>query len=425
MPTLDCDIIFFALARWDGPYSSTAYSLAKALSKHTRVFFVDNPFTIKDLIIHRHSAQIAVRRNALWKGKDLFLHPDKNYPDLVVVTPRVTLSINWLPPGRVYDFFSKINDYALSAAINETCESFAIKKYILVNSFNPLFGRFLDLSQKPALTIYQSVDNISHSSYIRKHGPALEKQAIQVADFTIVTSSELQRLKSAISDDVHLIPNAANTVFFNKAVTEPLEKPKELQDIPPGKKIICYTGNICHRLDYDLLIKVATHHPDRILLMVGPFANDQYKTSGLAALPNVIFTGRKSMEELPAYLKHADCCIIPFLCNELTKSIYPLKINEYLSAGKPVVSTAFSVDIRSFKSVSYISENHDEFVADVETAIQGDTPDQILQRVNFSSGNTWSSRAHHFIDLTQKYLGENDRPGRKPKLGAGIQAVYK
>src|SRR5688500_17944128 len=93
---LDYDILIFALARWDGNYSSTSYSLAKALSAHTCVFYIDNPFTVKLFFKDRNSAQIKKRKNALLYGKDIFVTPDPAHPNLVAVTPKLVAPINWM-----------------------------------------------------------------------------------------------------------------------------------------------------------------------------------------------------------------------------------------------------------------------------------------------------------------------------------------
>ena len=410
----DYDIIMMALARWDGPYSSTAYSLAKELSRHTRVFYVDNPVSVNEFIKKRNLPEFKRRKRALLTGRDFFTPADADYPNLFAITPRITIPANWLPAGIVYDTIGRFNDAAVASTLNHTIKVFGIRKFILINSFNPLFGRYMSLSIKPALTIYQSVDNISQSPYLDKHGPRLENEAIRKANFTIVTSSELKRLKSPYSENVFLLPNAANTKLFRQAVKEDLPVPEEIRKLPSGKKIICYTGNICQRLDYELLKKVAIKHSDKVLMMIGPLARNAsgdhyYKDAGLDQHSNVIFTGKKKIEELPAYLKHSHCTIIPFLCNELTKSIYPLKINEYLSAGKPVVTTSFSEDILTFKEVANISESHDAFVSMIEKAIDTDSEASKMERMIFSASNNWEARAHHFIELTVEFLKQHER----------------
>jgi glycosyltransferase involved in cell wall biosynthesis len=402
----DFDIIIMPLTRWDSPYSSTAYSIAKELSRHTRVFYIDNPFTIKDYFTPRNKSLVGKRKNALVKGKDIFVKPDENYPQLVAVTPQLILPINWLPSGNIYNNLSRFNDKVVNKAINRTIEKFGIKRYIFINSFNPLFSKHFKFSVEPLLKVYQNVDDSSQSDYLYKHGPKLEADLIRNSDFTIVTSSELKRMSSRYSQHVYLLPNAANVKLFQKAVTEPLQKPKELAQIPPEKKIICYTGNICMRLDYELLSKVAAEHKDKILLMIGPLYNDNYKTSGLDKFPNVIFTGRKSIEELPAYLKYSDCCIIPFLCNQLTKSIYPLKINEYLSAGKPVISTNFSEDISKFSDIAAICYDHKSFVDNIDKAISQDSVVEKKRRIGYASQNNWETRAIEFIALANQFLAK-------------------
>jgi teichuronic acid biosynthesis glycosyltransferase TuaH len=402
MATTDFDIIMLALPRWDGAYSSTAYSMAKELSRYTRVFYIDNPFTYKDYYANKNGTQIVRRKNALLQGKDIFTTPDAEFPNLVAVTPKLTLPINWLPKGIFYNLLSRWNDKIMERAIEETIKAFSIKKYAFINSFNPLFGKYFSKRINPFLAIYHCVDDISKSAYVAKHGTRLENEAVRKADLTLVTSMELKRLKSIHSSHVYYLPNAADVALFQKAVRENLTKPRELANIT--KKIICYTGNICHRLDYELLVKIARQHQDKILLMIGPFANDNYKKAGLDKMDNVLFTGRKSIEELPYYLKYSDCCIIPFLCIPLTKSIYPLKINEYLSAGKPVVTTNFSEDIANFGEVAFVSSNHEEFIGNISTAIDGDNEKKVDDRVEYASTNSWSYRAKQFFEIIDKHV---------------------
>jgi teichuronic acid biosynthesis glycosyltransferase TuaH len=215
-------------------------------------------------------------------------------------------------------------------------------------------------------------------------------------------------MKSALFRNVFLLPNAADTALFQQAIKKKLPRPAEISRLPEGTRIICYMGNICQRLDYELLAKVACAHHDKVLLMVGPRTRTDHGVTGLSKLPNVIFTGGKPVEALPAYLQYSHCCIIPFLCNQLTKSIYPLKINEYLSAGKAVVTTSFSEDIQGFSGVVWISENHNEFIHQVQKAIDDDADSSKIERMVFSASNNWEARAHHFIDLTVEFLKHHD-----------------
>jgi teichuronic acid biosynthesis glycosyltransferase TuaH len=136
--------------------------------------------------------------------------------------------------------------------------------------------------------------------------------------------------------------------------------------------------------------------------MIGPHSIDQALYDDLAAFPNMRFLGRRNLADLPAYLHHSHCAIIPFKCNDLTKSIYPLKVNEYLAAGLPVVSTAFSEDIQAFSEVVEISESADDFCRRITVAMGNDTEASRHQRVQIASCNTWEDRARRFWDIVTK-----------------------
>jgi teichuronic acid biosynthesis glycosyltransferase TuaH len=403
MNSASFDIVILALPRWDGLYSSTAYSLAKSLSTHARVFYIDNPFTWKDFLLRRKSPHMAKRKRALLKGQERFTVPDERYPNLVAVTPELVYPNNWLPAGFFYDALARVNDGIVNRTLNDLFRHFKIDNFVFINSFNPLYGKYFSGLKKPLLSIYHCVDDISKSVYVARHGTRLEAEMMQKFDLTLVTSMALKGLKQGLAKRLYYLPNAADVDLFQQSWQLNLDKPPEFKRIPDGKRIIFYMGNICHRLDYELLRKIATRFNNDYLVLVGPITKDEYWKVGLDKLSNVMATGNKQLEELPAYVKYADCCIIPFALTPLTQSIYPLKINEYLSAGKPVVTTHFSDDIATFASVAIVAKSHDEFLEHVALSMAHDSKQKAAARVAFASANNWTARA---IEL-MRIINEN------------------
>lgn len=394
-------VIFLALARWDGPYSSTALSLARELS-HTRpVFYIDNPFTWKDVIFRYREPQIQKRKKALLTGKQIFSSPNGFPPGLTMVCPPPVWPVNWLPEGKIYDRMAAHNNREIVRTIRKVLRKHDISRYILVNVFNPFYGFELPEGIRPDLSVYYSVDDISQSVYIQKHGPGLEDRHLQTADICLATSSELQRIcQEKTSQPVYLLRNAANTALFNRAVSETLPVPPELQG--ESRPVIAYTGAIGLRIDYALLKKIAEVHRDKLLLMVGP-KSSTFEDVGLDDMENVRFTGSRPLEALPAYLQHASCAIIPFRCNTLTKSIYPLKLHEYLAAGKSVVSTNFSPDVAEFNDHVFITETHTDFVKTIEKAVLPSDPRTIRKRMEIAAGNSWKVRVEELEEILARH----------------------
>jgi glycosyltransferase involved in cell wall biosynthesis len=196
---------------------------------------------------------------------------------------------------------------------------------------------------------------------------------------------------------VYFHPNAADTAIFKKAFTEVLPRPVELKDI--HTPIIGFTGSIEYRSDFELLKKVADFHKDKTLVFVGPVQTEEHKKVGLDKMPNVVFVGPKHITELANYLQYFNCVLIPFRKNTLTKSIYPLKINEYLAAGRPVVATHFSEDIYSFHEVAYVVDSHEEFLHTIDLAIREDNSDRRAARIKVAEQNTWTARVERFWEI--------------------------
>lgn len=394
----------FAIGRWDQRYSSTYWSLAKEFAKDHRVFYIDNPITIKYFLARYKTPEVQKRKGALLRRKN-------TYTDVMItergrltaITPPLTLPINFIPAGSpVYDGLTWVNDWLLRGMLRKLLRDFDIKDFILVNAFNPFYLQHLPKQFAPKLNIYMSVDDISQSVHISKHGPKLERKAVEKADLTLVTSRELRSIQSNFSKNVFLLPNAADVSLFQTAFTQKFEKPKEIEGI--DKPIVLFMGHIEHRTDFGLLKYLLEGNRDKVFLMVGPWSIEEDLLTKLKEHPNIVFTGGKKLEELPAYLQYAHCAIIPFKHNRLTRSIYPLKVNEYLAAGKPVVSTSFSEDIRDFASVIAVADTPEKFTEAIDEAIATDSREKAETRIRFVADNNWQNRAARFWEIVNGAL---------------------
>lgn len=415
MPKRKPDIIIFTLFRADNPYSSISIRLAKCWSKESRVFYINPPFTYKDLWTKRHEPAMKSRIHQALLGKIQY-EPYQEIPEnFVSVIPPAILPINWLPEGSIYQWlWSRFNDQII-ATIRQVVKDHDIKEFIFFNCFNPYFAQELPADLAPLLHVYHCIDDISQEPYTARHGGRLELEAVRKADIVTVTAHQLKRIYEQENSDIHILHNAVDITTFRKATEIKLERPKEFAD--RKGKIIGFTGNLDHvRIDYVLLKKVALAHQDKTLVLVGPVNSREIYELGLDQLPNVVLTGSKPHEDLPGYLQHFDCALIPFLCNKLTESIYPLKINEYLAAGKAVVSTSFSEDIKSFGKYIYLAQDQDEFLRLIDQAIGESNPELIDERVNIALQNTWEARVEEFWDIAGKYRPQLKNPFVRKKI---------
>ncbi|MEO6915744.1 MAG: glycosyltransferase [Chitinophagaceae bacterium] len=388
-------VFISSMSRWDGQISSASLALAKVLSRTNRVFYIDYPYSWADIWRERNLSTVKRRMPALLYRKNFLVPVKGQLPNLQGATPAPVIPNYSLSSGFLYDLTARFNNNRMAGMIKEVLKRQKIDDYIFVNSFNPSYLGKIEQYLRPALSIYHSRDAIEE---VYNNGLNKENECIRNYDLSMATSRQLCRNISARNKrPVSYFPNGGDITLFKTALTIDLPKPPELQAITTP--IIGYTGAICQRIDYELLAKIAAHHKDKTLVMVGPRQDKSFSSLNLDAIPNIVFTGAKTIEELPAYLRYFDCTIIPFLKNNLTAGIYPLKINEYLGAGKSVVTTSFSEDIKGFSHKVRIANNHDEFIGIIDSAILDNSLETKQSRMNEASKNSWEQRVHLFWDL--------------------------
>ncbi|RYY53556.1 MAG: glycosyltransferase [Chitinophagaceae bacterium] len=390
------NILCISVPAWKGEYAATIVELMKVFGRSNKVLYVQNPYSIKDLL------------QAILRGKKFpyaaalglrsrITRTTYTGGEVCLLTAPVLLTINFLPPGFLYNAALKFNGWLLRGAVRRALHKLNMQQDLInVVAFNPILGNETGKRFNEKLLLYHCYDEISEAVWMKKHGASAERAFMKLADAVIVTSRGLLEKKSAMSGNVFLVRNAADIRLFATAFTE----------LPPVRRTIGYIGSLDNRLDYDLLENIAAGMPEAELLLAGRIV-DKPGTDRLRRYPNVRFTGALALEELPALVKTFSAGIIPFVLNGFTKGIYPLKINEYLAAGIPVVSTHFSY-LDDFKGLISIAESHAEFTDMLTAEMNSDNTAKKRERQAAAASNTWENRVEEFSAIIRSLENRSD-----------------
>ena len=241
----------------------------------------------------------------------------------------------------------------------------------------------------------------------------LENALLAWADLTVVTSQWLADAVSARARRTALIRNACEFEHFRPAAAPAAQggAPQAVNAKQPLPRTIGYYGMIAPWFDLELLEKLAQACPDCRIELIGRDAVDA--RGRLKKYPCVRVPGEVPYAELPARLREFDVCLLPFKPLPLIQATNPVKVYEYLSAGKPVVGVDIP-EMRQFGDLVYRAEDHAAFVQQVRHLLdKGEAADLPARRQAFAAAQTWEARA-------RKLAGETDTLPREPGLSVII-----
>jgi glycosyltransferase involved in cell wall biosynthesis len=388
------DIVCVAFPAFEGDYVKSTVELMRQMANRHRVLYVDYAYTWNDLI-----GGLLGKKKEVPAKKMLGLLPrlttqqNESGNDIYVLTPPPILPLNFLKNKTMYGFLGKINGWLMQRTIRQAMKSLGIQNPFVINAFNPFFGETLVNKLNEKKRLYYCYDEISACMWAKNHGGRLEQAFIPQNHAVVVSSQGLYQSKKALAKNCFIVQNGVDARFFD-VKTEDRNSSQQLG----------YIGSIDSRLDYTLLVKLATQNPDKELVMVGRIVADQPIVKAgitkLRSLPNVRFEGAKSPQELVGYMAHFSVGLIPFVKNEQTKAIYPMKINEYLAAGLPVVSTDFA-PLSEFEGVVAFGKDLNHFCQLVTQELANNSTQKQAKRVDFARQNTWQ---RHAIELENLLL---------------------
>jgi glycosyltransferase involved in cell wall biosynthesis len=244
---------------------------------------------------------------------------------------------------------------------------------------------------EPSGIVYHCVDDIAAQKGVRAAAfRGAEARFAARADVVLASAPALAERMRQLNDRVFYAPNVADTERFATALEDgPTDA--ALAALPHPR--IVFTGAVvATKLDLDLLAGVARARPGWSIALVGPVGAGDPRTdvSVLERLPNVHLLGSRPYADLPNVLRGADAALVPYAINELTRSVFPMKIYEYLSAGLPVVTTPLPA-LDGTTGVE-VAADAPATVAAVERALAHDGPEARRGRSAAARGHSWEAR---------------------------------
>ncbi|MCD6459379.1 glycosyltransferase [bacterium] len=284
-------------------------------------------------------------------------------------------------------FFRKINKLLLT---------YQLKKLLnKINFHDPVFVTTLPIAADIVSTldvkkiIYYCVDEFSQwPGHNKKYMRDMEKLLIKSSDVVITTSKTLYDSKKDFSKKIYHLPHGADISHF---------KPRlNIKKTAFPHPLLGYYGLFDERNDLDLLEKILKREPNWNIIIIGEVRID---ISALKKYPNIIFYGKVSYENLPDIVSNFDICSLPYLINELTVNINPLKFMEYLSTHIPIVTTALP-DLKKYSPYIGWARNFNEFMKQVKKFLNEnkDNRKERLEKTRlYLIDQSWEEKTGNFL----------------------------
>jgi glycosyltransferase involved in cell wall biosynthesis len=259
---------------------------------------------------------------------------------------------------------------------------------------------------KEKFIVYDIMDEHSKFNGAPKGIDETERRLIEGCNVVFTGTKKLWEAKKGFNSNLHFFPCGVDYSHFAKAQpTSPLlckEGAGEVELTSINSPIVGYVGAVDDRLDYDLIKQMAELHPEWSIIFIGPFVS--VRRDELPHNKNIFYLSGKKYEELPAYMKYFNVCIMPFKKNPLTKKINPTKALEYMAAGKPIVSTPIPDMIEFYNHIIKIGHSADTFIRLVEREINAPDLKGISEGVKLAKERTWERLVESMYGIIKPFL---------------------
>jgi glycosyltransferase involved in cell wall biosynthesis len=377
----DRDIVCIGFSDWRTDLLTNQQHLLVRAARDNRILFVESLGLRRPQLASRDVRRIGRRLRSA-------LHPLREVDGLHVLSPLVV-------PLHSNELLRATNALLLRQFVTRTVAKLQLRDPLLW-SFVPQAEALIDALSPSKILYYIDDDHAAKAGIDADSFLAAESRFARRADAVLASAPELVTRMQALNPNVHYAPNVADTRLFATAL-EPGPVDPEIAALP-APRIVFVGAIIAAKIDIPLVVELARSRPQWTFAFVGPVGPGDPRTDvhALTELPNVRMLGYRPYEQLPTVLRGADAAIVPYLLDGEMRSVFPMKIYEYLAAGRPVISTP--LDTLSDTPDVLKAATAQEFAARVQQAIDRDTPAVRAGRSQRAQSHSWESRLEQIAD---------------------------
>ncbi|MFA5142617.1 MAG: ElyC/SanA/YdcF family protein [Candidatus Omnitrophota bacterium] len=242
---------------------------------------------------------------------------------------------------------------------------------------------------------YKLVDN---SAKVKR----TEDELIKRCDLVFAQGDLLKERCRRLNKNVHKFPFGVNIEAFESYDRLNGKLPKELEGI--RGPVVGYVGGLHRHVDFELIRFISDKHPDWSIVMIGPVQAD---ISEIDKRKNILLLGKKDFNDLPAYINRFDACMIPYIINDYTMTVFPTKLNEYHAMGKPVVSTSLPEVIdfnKKNNALIAVAAAREDFDSKLAAAVADKSGGLADMRIKSAKNNSWTERIEEMSRLIQSTM---------------------
>ncbi|MGC9259890.1 MAG: glycosyltransferase [Phycisphaerae bacterium] len=254
--------------------------------------------------------------------------------------------------------------------------------------------------------IYDITDDWTQFTHFTDRKALLERtiaedaELCRRADAVIVCSKSLYESRKALARNIHLIPNGVDAAHYRCVLDDHGPLPEACRNW--RRPVFGYTGSIhADRVDVKLVeamtVAMQAQNMPGTIVLIGPVMLPADQRQRLEATGRVIFAGPMAYRDLPQYMRAFDVCIVPHCMTAFVESLNPIKLWEYLAAGKPIVSTDVA-GFRDYPELVRTARTAEEFLAQCRAALAEGT-EKSEQRRTEAEKHSWRSRVDDIVDV--------------------------